>query len=135
MAFMQIETCQMKMWHVETTAGTEYVPADLIGDVTHPIDLSVFRAYVEGTIYVVDYDMSTDDDEEDIRDGADAEICEGWYVRESAPGYMDCTEWCGPYDTEADAIREYCEMMDICETCHEQCYYGDAPCPEHQEVM
>lgn len=26
-----------------------------------------------------------------------------WFARLSAPGYMDCTDWSGPYDTEAEA--------------------------------
>lgn len=29
----------------------------------------------------------------------------GWYARLSAHGYMDCTEWQGPYETEAEAAR------------------------------
>lgn len=29
-----------------------------------------------------------------------------WWVRLQAPGYMDATEWSGPFDTEAQA-REY----------------------------
>ncbi len=29
----------------------------------------------------------------------------GWYARLSAPGYMDCTEWQGPYATESEAAR------------------------------
>ena len=30
----------------------------------------------------------------------------GWFARLSAPGYMDCTEWSGPFATE-DEAREY----------------------------
>jgi hypothetical protein len=28
----------------------------------------------------------------------------GWYGRLSAPGYLDCTEWDGPYDTADEAL-------------------------------
>lgn len=28
----------------------------------------------------------------------------GWYCRLSAPGYLDCTDWSGPYESEADAL-------------------------------
>ena len=28
----------------------------------------------------------------------------GYYFRLSAPGYMDCTEWSGPYQTEEEAV-------------------------------
>jgi len=30
----------------------------------------------------------------------------GWFARLSAPGYMDCTEWAGPFATEEEA-RDY----------------------------
>ncbi len=32
----------------------------------------------------------------------------GWFCRLSAPGYMDATEWTGPFETEQDA-REHIE--------------------------
>jgi len=31
------------------------------------------------------------------------ETVSGWFGRLSAPGYMDCTDWSGPFDTEAEA--------------------------------
>lgn len=34
----------------------------------------------------------------------------GWCARYSAPGYMDCTDWCGPYPTREQAERE-CEAL------------------------
>ena len=50
--------------------------------------------------------------EEDI-----VEWREGWSARNSAPGYLDCTEWIDPQPTPAGALRElsqsygvYCEM-------------------------
>lgn len=30
---------------------------------------------------------------------------EGWFYRLSAPGYMDCTDWSGPYASEVEAAR------------------------------
>jgi len=30
----------------------------------------------------------------------------GYYFRLSAPGYMDCTDWSGPYQTEEGAVAE-----------------------------
>ena len=29
----------------------------------------------------------------------------GWFSRLSAPGYMDCTEWSGPFNTEEEAAQ------------------------------
>ena len=46
-------------------------------------------------------------------DGGDP--CEpeaGWYSRLSAPGYLDCTEWAGPFKTGDEALA-YC--MDLYE--------------------
>lgn len=35
----------------------------------------------------------------------------GWYFRLSAPGYLDCTDWYGPYDTEDEANEELAETF------------------------
>ncbi|MGL6196094.1 MAG: hypothetical protein ACRC2T_14860 [Thermoguttaceae bacterium] len=29
----------------------------------------------------------------------------GWYVRETAPGYMDSTDWRGPFDMRIEALE------------------------------
>jgi hypothetical protein len=29
-----------------------------------------------------------------------------WIARLSAPGYMDCTDWMGPFDSEEEALEE-----------------------------
>lgn len=34
----------------------------------------------------------------------DIEIKYGWCARLSAPGYMDCSEWSGPYRSEGEAL-------------------------------
>lgn len=36
----------------------------------------------------------------------------GWYVRLSAPGYLDCTDWCGPFETKEEARREAVEQFE-----------------------
>lgn len=33
----------------------------------------------------------------------------GYYARLSASGYLDCTDWIGPFDTEAEALQELYE--------------------------
>jgi hypothetical protein len=34
----------------------------------------------------------------------------GWYYRLSAPGYLDCTDWYGPFATEIEAMKECIEV-------------------------
>lgn len=34
----------------------------------------------------------------------------GWFGRMSAPGYTDCTEWGGPYETQEEALNELSEL-------------------------
>ena len=34
----------------------------------------------------------------------------GWFCRLSAPGYMDCTEWSGPFESEAEC-KDYLKQM------------------------
>ena len=36
----------------------------------------------------------------------------GWYGRLSAPGYLDCTDWSGPYSSEEDADEALNDMYD-----------------------
>lgn len=35
-----------------------------------------------------------------------AEIQFGWGVRLGAPGYLDCTEWMGVYETQEEALEQ-----------------------------
>lgn len=39
----------------------------------------------------------------------DVETITGWFARLSAPGYMDCTEWQGPYEDESSAYAGLAE--------------------------
>lgn len=48
-------------------------------------------------------------------DSKDCEVGEpehGWCARLSAPGYMDCTEWCGPFDTVEEAAEALLDMFE-----------------------
>jgi hypothetical protein len=36
----------------------------------------------------------------------------GFYARLSAPGYMDCTDWSGPFETEEEAVAELIKLYD-----------------------
>jgi hypothetical protein len=94
MAFMQPQVYQGQYFAIETSIGTEFVPADVIGR-TVGTAAEAFENYCEGTI---------DDPEECV------ECKTGWLARMSAPGYMDCTDWCA-YESEVEAwedlIRNY----------------------------
>ena len=37
----------------------------------------------------------------------------GWYSRLSASGYLDCTDWQGPYKNAFRAIRAVCELYEV----------------------
>lgn len=112
MAFMKPQAEHFAMLVVETTAGTEHVPLDLVGEVGDPEDL---HDYIEGTV-VLDQDGAPDTVVED-----------GWWARFSAPGYMDCTSWVGPYETEKEALDALAEVHGVCEECFEACW-DTQPC-------
>lgn len=82
------------MWSVETTRGIELVPDDLVG--TDPT-LGALMDFCEGT---------------PLRD-AEPELVTGYFCRLSAPGYMDCTEWTGPFATEVGARLYLADTYDI----------------------
>ncbi len=49
-----------------------------------------------------------------LADGGDPdEPVAGFYGRLSAPGYMDCTDWDGPYDRAWKALRAVCDMYEV----------------------
>lgn len=71
---------------VNTSAGTEIVPCDVIGR-TMNVHVDALLNYLEGT----------PDDPEEL-----CEVQTGWLARMSAPGYMDCTDW-SAHASEDDA--------------------------------
>jgi hypothetical protein len=46
------------------------------------------------------------------REGDDR-LEQGWYARLSAPGYLDCTDWSGPYESERDALQAVMEEYEV----------------------
>ena len=84
-AFMVPQYDQGIFWEIESKYGEgTLVPGDLVG--SDP-SLEDFKDYIEG-------------------DPASFERVEGWFARLSAPGYMDATEWSGPFDTEKDSRED-----------------------------
>lgn len=94
MTFMELQAQYFKAYIVETNQGTEIVPADLIH-----YDDSLQDDYILGELYAYcegqpqSYEIET-----------------GWYSRLSAPGYMDRTDWMGPFKTQSQAENE-CKQL------------------------
>jgi hypothetical protein len=96
MSFMKPEVQKLVMYHVESNEGDELVPEDVCGDLREKNPNIV---WTDGPVFAVsDY---TDAKPEEIKS---IERKEGYYSRLSAPGYLDCTDWMGPYNTSAEAL-------------------------------
>lgn len=122
MSFMQVEVSGPEKWiEVDGPMGSETIPCGVCGE-------------------LLDYDEFIADggSDEDYVAAAFAEISDytenrecwtiaektGWCGRMSAPGYMDSTEWMGPYDTAAEARRAVIEQFELCPACED---YADSP--------
>lgn len=102
MSFMEAEKTERQLWlSIDGNCGTDFIPADLI-------DVESVRAIIEGEedseyankvlAIVKDYTENSS--------AYSAELLEGWGVRSSAPGYMDCTQW-SVYTNEEEANEAY----------------------------
>lgn len=91
--FMQPHVERGSYFAIETTCGTEVVPADLIGR-TVGTHVEAFANYIEGKPL----------DEDEV-----IECKDGWLARMSAPGYLDCTSW-SAFASEAQAMAYLIEM-------------------------
>lgn len=90
MSFMQRQIIKGDWYKCETTAGTEFIEADLVSP-NEEADLSLLGRYTEGEV-------------------TDMEVLRGWYgARLSAPGYMDRTDW-ACFKTEKEA-QDYLDEM------------------------
>jgi hypothetical protein len=99
MAFMQpIAEYFDTMYHVDTReGGTEYVPAEVCGDLDLDMgldDVTASHAHIVTTLapYLQGHTIVA------------VEVHKGWYSRLSANVYLDCTHWLGPYATSDDAL-------------------------------
>lgn len=120
MPFMRIEVAGPKNWVVvDGPNRMEVIPCDFCGDL---LDYDEFAEEYEG-----------DDLDGDYLDAAFTEIadcCEntacysieqitGYSSRLSAPGYMDCTEWLGPFDSAGEARRAVVDDFELCPACED----------------
>lgn len=95
MAYMQKQVEFATYVTVETTAGTEIVPTDLVGLNEQCFPAEALADYLEG----------------EPLDPAEPVVPKtGWLARWSAPGYMDCTPWTA-FASEQSA-RDYLDESD-----------------------
>jgi hypothetical protein len=57
-------------------------------------------------------------------DKFDARLKSGYFARLSAPGYLDCTDWSGPFDT-AEAAEAYIQSMYFEDISFDTAQHGD----------
>lgn len=92
MIHMKPEITHTTMITVDTDAGTFLVPADVFNP-DNPLECT------DGTEL----------------HGTEEITC--WFTRLSAPGYLDPTEWMGPYDSEWKAKDDLRFTYDVCPEC------------------
>lgn len=51
----------------------------------------------------------------------------GYFHRLSAPGYLDCTDWIGPFESLELARADFIETYSVCPDCGED--IGESYCP------
>lgn len=63
----------------------------------------------------------------DAPDGSEIEKHDSskWWAHLSAPGYMDQTEWAGPFDTEQEAREYIAEQFDVDPDTGDEPNYGE----------
>lgn len=110
MPFMEAGAEYFSMFHIETSIGTEMVPAELVGD--NP-DAEKLQAYLEG------------------EPGAPLEMEKrtGWYANFSAPGYLDRTDYIGPFASAEKALDALAEQYDCCR----ECWENECDCDESDD--
>ncbi len=100
MAFMQPEVTDKQEWaEVETTAGTWWVPFDVLSkseaESARRGDFEPLLKYTEGSRVYSDQ----------------SSVKKGYGVRLSAPGYMDATEW-EVYGSQKEALKRAKELAE-----------------------
>ena len=95
--FMVPEIYRGDVWEVSANSGeTHYVPADIFSRSDSVPDLT---NYVDG---IIDCDRDTGEPMVTL-------LKAQWLARLSAPGYMDCTDWCA-FGTRKEAEEYLIEM-------------------------
>lgn len=120
MPFMQVEVSGPEEWIIlDGPCGGELIPCDVCG---HLPTYAEFADEYEGD--------NLDEDYADACFAVVRDYCEnpevmeieqvsGYAGRLSAPGYLDCTEWLGPFDSAEEARREVLSLYDLCPACED----------------
>lgn len=119
MSFIKPQIVQDHYFEVSTSEGSFWLPTYALGE--NP-DAKTFQ-----DLYELEY--------------LGHELIYGWGARMSAPGYMDCTDWC-VFDTEAEAKEYLRETYDAqidevdevekephCESCRDDWSFHMRRCP------
>lgn len=118
---MQVEVSDLEQWiMLDGPYGTDIIPCDVCGNLP-------------------DYDVTVEDCPDDIdpddhyrevafekvKDYTKNQECweiievAGYCARLSAPGYVDCADWMGPFDSDKAARHEVLNFYDLCPICEE----------------
>lgn len=129
MGFMQPEIVEQYWVRVDGSNGVELVPCDVCGRLPVPGPHEAEEDYRRRCwAQVKEYFSSSA--------ALDIEEVRGWGARLQAPGYLDSTEWQGPYDSYREALYAVCEDYDLCPECWECIYEApqfDQCRPHHSE--
>jgi len=104
--FMQPEIEYSTFISVDGPMGGESIPGDLVdSDEIQDIIQQLDR---KGELNLKGYDLYNYLENNTI---FELDLEEGWFTRLSAPGYMDATDWMGPFETEEEAMAELEDMF------------------------
>lgn len=79
----------------------------------HMQPLAHYFNHEDALKYTFPSELPDRDREERLREITETqENLSGWYGRLSAPGYLDCTDWDGPYDSAEEALRATMELFE-----------------------
>lgn len=99
---------------VEQVVEMSEGPPEMVQDPPIPMDIAVFewwertqREHMQPHVELMEAgEIEIETDDFGPPEPGDA----GWYSRLSAPGYMDCTEWDGPHETQYLAMEALYNM-------------------------
>ena len=86
-----MSVCYDTAWRVATLMGHRFTPCE----VQKALGLSELKFMAP--------DVCFHDDESELGEEYDGP---GWYWRLPSDGFLDCTEWIGPFETEAHALAD-----------------------------